>query len=144
MQETVSQTMALVGSSENADNAILKLNQSYADHQVAIDQLNTSLNTAEGNYASYQNAIGAADEKFLKFLQTTKDNITESDRYKQNLQGTGQEFVAFPSYVQPTVEKFELLRAAQLGNIEAAERLKTEMLADWRELALEQSHYLGL
>ena len=39
--------MALVGSSENADNALLKLNQSYADHQVKIDQLNTTLNTAE-------------------------------------------------------------------------------------------------
>ena len=137
MQETVSQTMALVGSSENADNAILKLNQSYADHQVKIDQLNTTLNTAAGQMASYQNAVAAGNEQFLQWVQTTRDAATQAETFKGNLEGLANTFGGLPEWVEPTVENLQAFIRANTEGGDAAKEFARISLESYRSLVSE-------
>jgi hypothetical protein len=134
MQENISQTMDLVGSTENHDNAILKLSQSYADHQVAIDQLSHTLGTAEGQMASYMNAVASGNEKFLTWVQSTRDAATESETFKRNLQGMADAMGGLPGFMQGTVEEYQaFIRANEEGG-DAVKEFERMALESWRGL----------
>ena len=93
--ENIQQTNALVGTSENYNQALLGIGQSIADHNVKIDQLNASLNTAEGQHLSFANAVGAGNEKFLQRVQNTRDAAVEAETFKSNLEGLANSFAAY-------------------------------------------------
>jgi hypothetical protein len=128
-------TRAMIGSLLEQNNVYATLDENLANTEQALSRLNVELGTQEGQWLAYQNSIADADLKFATFLQTTRDSVVEQQRYKELLQGTGETFIGFPAFVQPTIDKFELMRAAQKGNIQAAEDLKTAMLEDWRTMA---------
>ena len=129
--------MNLVGSSENADNAILKLNQSYADHQVAIDQLNTTLNTTTGQLASYQNAVAAGDEAFLQWVQTTRDAAVAAETFKGHLEGMANTFGGLPGFMEGTVEEYQAFILANTQGGQAVEDFADMALESWQGLVSE-------
>ena len=132
--EHVNQTNELVGSDENATNAILKIADSLAQHKVNIDQLNTSLSTSEGQLLSYQNAVAAGDEAFLKWVQSTRDAATETETFRNRLAGAVNEIGGFPQWVEPTIENMKAFKTAHDEGGEAVE--------EWARISLES--YRGL
>lgn len=134
LYEHVQQTNELVGSQENAANAILKLEDSIAQHQANIDQLNTTLGTGAGQMLSYQNAIAAADEKFMQFVQTTRNAADEEAKYLLNLQGLATAFGGLPAHMEGTIEEYEAFITANQNGGDAVEAFSDMALESWRSL----------
>ena len=95
-----------MGSSENYNDALLTVGQSIADHQVKIDQLNATLGTAEGQQLSFTNAVVAGEEKFLTWVQTTKDAAVEAATFKGKLDEMANTFGGLPGWMEGTVEEY--------------------------------------
>jgi ABC-type transporter Mla subunit MlaD/rubrerythrin len=135
MRENISQTLDLVGTQENAGNAMNELGQSYADHQVAIDQLNTTLGTAEGQQLSFQNAVAAGQEKFLQWVQNTRDAATENETFTNSVKTMVNDLgITLPPWMEGTKEDWEALGQAAIGTAEDWEEFEERALESWRSL----------
>ena len=134
LTENINQTMALVGSSENYNDALLTIGQSIADHQVKIDQLNASLGTAEGQQLRFTNAVLAGEEKFLTWIQTTQDAAVEAATFKGKLDEMANTFGGLPGWIEPTVENFQAFIRANTEGGDAAKEFARISLESYRSL----------
>ena len=132
--EHVNQTNELVGSDENATNAILKVADSLAQHKVNIDQLTETLSTQEGQLLSYQNAVAAGDEAFLRWVQTTRDAAVEAETFKGHLVAVANTFGGLPGFMEGTVEEYQAFKRANEEGGAAAEEFADMALESWRGL----------
>jgi len=132
--EHINQMNELVGTEENATNAILEIAGSLAEHRVNIDQLTESLNTQEGQLLSYQNAVAAGDEAFLSWIQSSRDASVEAETFKGNLQGMADLFGGLPGFMEGTVEEYQAFILANTQGGEAVEQFMDMVLESWRGL----------
>ena len=135
--ENIQQTNALVGSSENYNQALLGVGQSIADHNVKIDQLNQTLNTSEGQFLSYANAVGAGNEQFLQWVQTTRDAAVQAETFKGNLEAMANTFGGLPGFMEGTVEEYQAFIRANTEGGEAVKEFERMALESWRSLVSE-------
>ena len=132
--ENINQTMELVGSTENYNDALLTVGQSIADHQVKIDQLNQTLGTAEGQQLSFTNAVLAGEEKFLTWVQTTQDAAVEAATFKGKLDEVANTFNGLPGWIEPTVENLKLFIRSNKEGGDAAKEFARLSLESYRGL----------
>jgi hypothetical protein len=132
--ENINQTMALVGSTENYNDALLTVGQSIADHQVKIDQLNQTLGTAEGQQLSFTNAVLAGEEKFLTWVQTTQDAAVEAATFKGKLDEMANTFGGLPGWIEPTVENIQAYIRSNKEGGEASKEFARISLESYRGL----------
>ena len=137
LADNIQQTNALVGTSENYNQSLLTIGQSIADHNVKIDQLNASLNTAEGQQLSFANAVGAGNEQFLTWVQTTRDAAVQAETFKANLEGLANSFGGLPGFMEGTVEEYQAFIRANTEGGDAVEAFSDMALESWRSLVSE-------
>jgi methyl-accepting chemotaxis protein len=114
--------------------AYAELNSSISTHNQNIAQLNATLNTAEGQQKSFENAVAAGNEAFLKWVQTSRDAAVEAETFKNNLEAMAQQFGGLPGFMEGTVEEYKAFIEANEQGGEAVDKFADMALDSWRGL----------